>query len=87
MRGIPPGEIPNQLQVHAFTIDDARNNAHCSIIIPFTLNSNRMVFIHLNDSTCGSSLVHHRRFKTIISAKNDLGTTNSTGEILFSKPP
>ena len=44
-----------------------------------------MVFIRLNKSTCESSLVHHRRYKTIISAKNDLGTTNSTGEILFSK--
>ena len=85
MGSISPGEMPNQLQVHAFTIDDDQNNAHCSFIIPFILNSNGMVFVRLNKGTCGSSLVHHRRYKTIISAKNDLGTTNSTGEILFSK--
>ena len=85
MGSIPPGEMANQLQVHALTIDDDKNNAHCSVTIPFTLNSNGMVFIRLNKSTCESSLVHHRRYKTIISAKNDLGTTNSTGEILFSK--
>ena len=86
MGGIPPGEMPNQLQVHAFTIDDDQNNAHCSVTIPFTLNSNGMVFIRLNKGTCGPSLMQHRRYKTIISAKNDLGTTNSTGEVLVSKP-
>ena len=84
MGGIPPGEMPNQLQVHAFTIDDDQSSVHCSFIVPFTLNSNGMVFIRLNKSTCGSSLVHHRRYKAIISAKNDLGTSNSTGEIFFS---
>ena len=85
MGGVPPGEIPNQLQVHAFTIDDDQNSAHCSVTAPFTLNSNEMVFIHLNKSTCGSGLVHHRRYKAIVIAKNDLGTKNSTGEIHFSK--
>jgi len=82
--GIPPGEVPNQLQVHASTIDDDQNSAHCSVTIPFTLNSNGMVFIHLNESTCESNLIHHRRYKTIVTAKNHLGETNSTGEILFS---
>ena len=83
--GIPPGQMPNQLQVHAFTVDDDQSNAHCSASIPFSLNSNGMAFIGLNESTCGPKLVYHRRYKTIITAKNDLGTTNSTGEILFSK--
>jgi len=85
MEGIPPGELPNQLQVHAITVDDDQNNTHCSFIIPFKLNFNGMMFIHLNESTCEPSLTHHRRYKTIISAKNDLGTTNSTGEIRFGK--
>ena len=85
MGGVPPGEVPNQLQVHAFTNDDDKNTATCSVTIPFTLNSNGMVFIHLNESTCSPRLAHHRRYKTKIAAKNDLGETNSTGEILFSK--
>ena len=93
MEDIPPGETPNQLQVHVITVDDDQNSANCSIIIPFTLNSNGMMFICLNgmmficlnENTCGPSLMHHRRYKTIISAKNDLGTANSTGKIGFGK--
>jgi len=82
---IPPGEVPNQLQVTAFTIDDDQNNAHCSVITPFILNSNGMVFIYLSESTCGPDLMHYWRYKAIITAMNKLEATNLTGEILFSK--
>ena len=85
MESVPPGEVPDQLQVHVFTIDDDQSNGNCSVTVPFTLNSNGMVFIHLNNSTCGPGLMHYRRYKTIITAMNDLGGTDSTEEILFSK--
>jgi len=75
--GIPPGEMPNN-----FSVNDGRNDANCSNI-PFILDSNGMVFIRLNESTCASGLVHHRRYKAIITAKNLLGATQSE-EIPFS---
>ena len=69
----------------AFTVDDDQNNAHYSAIIPFILNSNGMIFVRLNKGIYGRSLAHHQRYKTIIAANNEVGTSNSTGEILFSK--
>ena len=85
MESIPPGEVPDQLQVHAFTVDDEQSNDNCSVTVPFTLNSNGMVFIHFNNSICGPGRMHYRRYKTIITAMNDLGGTDSMEEILFSK--
>ena len=79
MGGIPPGEVPN-----TFSVEDVENNAHCSDV-PFTINSNEMVLICLNESTCASSLMSRRRYKAIITAENNLGATKS--EIIpFSKP-
>ena len=83
MGGVPPGEMPHQFQVYILAVRDKNNVCFC--VFPFTPNSNGMMFIHLNESTCGPGLVHHRRYKAIVTAKNNLGTTNSTGEILFSK--
>ena len=78
--------MPRRLKVCAFTIDDDdQNNAHfCAF--QFAPNSNGMVFIRLNESSCWPSLAHFRRYKTVITAMNDIGAANSTGEILFSKP-
>jgi len=78
--------MPNKLQAHAFTIDDDdQSNTHICAV-PFTRNPNGIVFICLNGSTCWLGLSHHRTYNIKIAAVNDLGATNSTGEIRFGKP-
>ena len=83
--------VPDLFQVHAETIDNGNKALYCTDDIPVTLDSVGRMFIQLNTSTpkCttdSSSLESHRRYKVIFTAKNEVGESNSTGDIRFSKP-
>ena len=82
--------MPNKFQVHAETVDDDNKLTYCTGDIPMTPDSNGRVLIQLNTSTptCSSdssSLKAYRKYNATIVAKNDLGESNSTREISFSK--
>ena len=91
---IPPGEMPTRFQVHAKTVDGGDEVVYCTDDIPMTPDSNGRVFIQLSTSTMSvscrrhhsSSLEPHRKYKTVITSKNEAGGRNSTGDIQFSKP-
>ena len=88
-RQTPPGEMPDQYQVHAETIDSGDSFPYCTDVIQATPDSDGKVFIQLNAMSCrrhGSRLEPHRKYRTIITAKNEAGESNSTGDIHFSKP-
>ena len=88
-RQTPPGEMPDQYQVHAETIDSGDSFPYCTDVIQATPDSDGKVFIQLNAMSCrrhySSSLEPHRKYRTIITAKNEAGESNSTGDIHFSK--
>ena len=88
---IPPCVVPDLFQIHAETIDNGNKAFYCTDDIPVTLDPDGKMFIQLNASTptCSSdssSLESHRRYKVILTAKNEVGESNSTGDIWFSKP-
>ena len=86
--------MPDRFQVHAETVDGGDEVVYCTDDIPVTLNSDGRVLIQLSRSTMSlscrrhdsSNLEPHRKYKTIITAKNEVGDSNSTGDIHFSKP-
>ena len=88
-RQTPPGEMPDQYQVHAETIDSGDSFPYCTDVIQATPDSDGKVFIQLNAMSCrkhySSRLEPHRKYRTIITAKNEAGESNSTGDIHFSK--
>ena len=88
---IPPGEMPDRIQIFAETIDDENKVFYYTDDIPVTLDSDRRVLIQVNKSTPtftpdSCSLEPHRRYRAIIAAKNHAGENNSTGNICFCKP-
>ena len=90
---IPPGEMPDRIQVFAETIDHGNKVFYCTDDIPVIPDSDGRVFIQLNTSTMSvscrrhdsSRLEPHRKYKTIITTKNEAGDSKSTGDIHFSK--
>ena len=82
MRCIPPGEKPVQLQVTI--IDDDEGKVHRSNDTWEDPDSNGTVFINVSNSNI---LEPYRKYNAMITAKNDFGESESTGEISFSKSP
>lgn len=86
--------MPDRIQIFAKTVDDGNKVFYCTADIPVTPDipgSSERVLIQLNASTptCkpGScSLEPHRRYKAVITTKNQAGETNSTGDICFCEP-
>ena len=83
--------MPDRFQICAETVGDEDKLYYCTDDISMTPDSHGRVFIQLNTSiptsTPGSSsLKPHRRYKAIITGKNQAGERNSTGDIHFSKP-
>ena len=77
--------MPDRFQVHTETTDGGKILHYWSDEISVTPDLAGRVFIELstNDS---SNLEPYRKYRTVITAKNDFGERNSTGEIQFSKP-
>ena len=75
--------MPTRFQVHAETIDGGDKVLYSTDDIPVSPDSDGRVLISITRS---SSLKAHRKYNTIIAARNDFGYSNSTGEIPFSKP-
>jgi len=83
--------MPDQIQIRAETVEDENKLYYCTNDISVTPNSDGRVFIQLNTSIPTSSpdssgLKPHRRYKAVITGKNQAGRSNSTGDIHFSKP-
>ena len=83
--------MPDRFQICAKTVENENELDYCTDEIAMTPDSYGRVFIQLNasvpTSTAGSSsLKPHRRYKAIITGKNQAGERNSTGDIHFSKP-
>ena len=74
--------MPKQCQVHAETIDGGDKILYSTDDIPVTPDSDGRVFVSIGDR---SSLNAYRKYNAIITAKNDFGEGNSTGEITFSE--
>ena len=85
--------MPDRIQIFAETVDHGNKVFYCTDDIPATPDSDGRVFIQLNTSTMSvscrrhdsSRLEPHRKYKTIITTKNEAGDRNSTGDIHFSK--
>ena len=80
--------MPDLVQVHAETVDGGNKALYSTDDIPVTLDSDGIVFIQLDASTCApnsSRLKAFRDYTAWIVAKNDFGESTSTGEIPFSK--
>ena len=75
--------MPDQFQVHAETSDGGSKAVYSTDDIPVTLDEGGRVSVSMTDR---SSLKSYRKYNATITAKNDFGESNSTGEILFSKP-
>ena len=83
--------MPDRFQICAKTVENENELDYFTDEISMTPDSHGRVFIQLNTSiptsTPGSSsLKPHRRYKAIITGKNQAGERNSTGDIHFSKP-
>ena len=82
--------MPDQIQIHAETVDDYNKLIYCTDDIAMVPDSYGRVVIQLNTNTptCtpDSSLKPHRRYKAVITGKNGAKRSNSTGDIHFSKP-
>ena len=74
--------MPTRFQVHAETFDGGDKVLYSTDDIPVSPDSDGRVLISITGS---SSLKAHRKYNAIITAKNDFGDSNSTGEIPFSK--
>ena len=75
--------MPDRFQVHAETIDGGDPHvSYSSDDIHMTPDSDGRVFLQLYSDR----LMAYRNYTTTIAAKNKFGKSNSTGEILFSKP-
>ena len=74
--------MPDRFQICADTVGD-EDKLYCTDDISMTPDSDGRVFIHLNTS---SGLKPHHRYKAVITGKNQVGESNSTGDIHFSKP-
>lgn len=82
--------MPDRFKIYAETVEDEDKHYYCTDYIAWTRDSDGRVVIQLNTSTptCESgrsSLEPHRRYKAVISAENEAGQSNSTGDIRFSK--
>ena len=75
--------MPDRFQVHAETNDGGDPHvSYSSDDIHMTPDSDGRVFLQLDSGR----LMAYRNYTTTIAAKNNFGESNSTGEILFSKP-
>ena len=82
--------MPDQFKIYAEKVKDEDGHYYCTDYIAWTHDSDGRVLIQLNASTptCEpgrSSLEPHHRYKAVIIAKNEVGESNSTGDIHFSK--
>ena len=79
--------MPDQFRICAETVGDEDKLYYCTDDISMTPDSDGRVFIQLNTCTHDNSgLKPHRRYKAVITGKNQAGESNSTGDIHFSKP-
>ena len=74
--------MPNRFQVHAETIDGGDKILYSTDDIPVIPDSDGRVSVSIADR---SSFKTYRKYNAIITAKNDFGEGNSTGEITFSE--
>ena len=74
--------MPGLFQVHVETVDGGDKALYSTDDIPVTLDSDGRVFVSITDR---SSIKTYRKYNATITAKNDFGEGNSTGEIIFSE--
>ena len=75
--------MPDLFQVYVETIDSGNKAFYSTDDIPVTLDVNPgRVSVIITDR---SGLKSYRKYNATITARNDFGESNSTGEILFSK--
>ena len=74
--------MPDQFQVHAETADGGNKALYSTDDIPVNPDLDERVFVSITDR---SSLKAYRKYNATITAKNDFGEGNSTGEITFSE--
>jgi len=82
--------MPDRFKICAKTVEEEDEPYNCTDYIAWTRDSDGRVLIQLNASTptCESGrsfLEPHRRYKAVITAENEAGQSNSTGDIRFSK--
>ena len=77
--------MPDRFQVHTETNDGGKILHYCSDEISVIPDIAGRVFIELNTND-SSNLKPYRKYHAVITARNDFGVRNSTGEIQFSKP-
>ena len=74
--------MPDKLQVHAETADGGNKALYSTDDILVIPDSDGRVFVSITNR---SSLKAYRKYSATVTAKNDFGEGNSTGEIAFSK--
>lgn len=75
--------MPNLFQIYAETIGSGNKAFYSTDDIPVTLDVDGRLTVIITDR---SSLKSYLKYNATITARNDFGESNSTGEILFSKP-
>ena len=74
--------MPDQFQVHAETSDGGDKVLYSTDVVRVTPDSDGRVFVSITD---WSSFKAYRKYNATITAKNNFGEGNSTGQIPFSK--
>ena len=74
--------MPNRFQVHTETVDGGDKVLYSTDVIRVTPGSDGRVSISITDL---NSFKAYRKYSATITAKNNVGEGNSTGQIPFSK--